>query len=187
MGSQVLPHPDHVVPAVELVPAVFEDAHRFKAQMGMELGTVEIQVFVRLFRIPDAGVHIQDSHFFQGFQKCSVQFLSQTFLPEMAVHINAQFRSPVIGRPPHKGAGIGIAQDPAVLFRHEIGIAFPGMGDPPAEFLHTGHLVFKSDHGTFHIGCIDGTDGGSILHGSFPDNHIAHGYSPCFYKMMILL
>ena len=49
-------HPDHVVPAPELIAAVVEGTGQREAQMLVELGAVFCEVFVLRLRVADAGV-----------------------------------------------------------------------------------------------------------------------------------
>lgn len=51
-------HPDHVIPAVEFIPALMEGACHAVAQMCVKLGAVFGEIFVLSFRITDAGVQV---------------------------------------------------------------------------------------------------------------------------------
>lgn len=61
MGSDVLFHPDHVVPAVKLVPALIKLSDKAVAEFLMKTDAVFCQMgIVILSWIGNAGVEIQD-------------------------------------------------------------------------------------------------------------------------------
>ena len=55
LGNELL-HPDHIVPAAELVPALVELSHQPVSQMLVKMGAVPGQILVLYLRIADAGV-----------------------------------------------------------------------------------------------------------------------------------
>ena len=50
-------HPDHVIPAAELICALTEDADCSETEMLMIIRTVRREVFIRLDRIRNASVN----------------------------------------------------------------------------------------------------------------------------------
>ena len=57
MLSDAFLHPDHVVPAAELICTLSEDADGSKAEMRMIIRTVCREVLIRLDRIRNASVN----------------------------------------------------------------------------------------------------------------------------------
>ena len=51
-------HPDHIVPAMELMSAIHEATNHAVSHMGMELGAIIIEVLILMLGIADAGIHI---------------------------------------------------------------------------------------------------------------------------------
>lgn len=71
MGSQLLFHPDHRIPAAKLVAAVVEHANHVIAKMFMKTGAVLGQVFVLSFRIADAGLAFKIPWAFKAVSRAS--------------------------------------------------------------------------------------------------------------------
>ena len=69
-------HPYHIVPAVKFIAAVVEGSSQLEAQMRVELCTVFGKIFVLNPGITDAGIQVQNSHFFQSVSQGTVKNFS---------------------------------------------------------------------------------------------------------------
>ncbi len=58
-------HPYHVIPASEFIAALMKCSDFCISEMRMEIRAVCCQVFIILIRIADAGIQIQNTHFFK--------------------------------------------------------------------------------------------------------------------------
>ncbi len=65
MPADDLFHPDHMIPAAELISALPKFPSLCKSESGVKPSAVLVQIFILCFRISDAGVEIQDPHLFQ--------------------------------------------------------------------------------------------------------------------------
>lgn len=122
MFAQMLFHPDHVIPAAEFEAALVESADQMIAEMFMELYAVQSQVFVFCLRITDTGIGSENvlkrKRLFQRFIQGSADACSFFIF----VQVDGSLHVPAIGRSGAKGAGIGVADDSAVLFGDKIGV-----------------------------------------------------------------
>ena len=55
-------HPDHVVPAAELITALMKLTALGIPQMLMEMLAVSGKVFILFYRVADAGIEVRDAH-----------------------------------------------------------------------------------------------------------------------------
>ena len=123
MRRKVLFHPDHVVPAVEFVPALPEFPDEAIPQVRVELFRIVRQIFVaRAVRAGDARFHIANALQSEYLRQCVVQLAAEAHLLASSVHINARLDRPIIGCAFLERAGIGIAQEFPVPFRDEVGV-----------------------------------------------------------------
>ena len=128
-------HPDHVVPAAELVPAVVEGADQCEAQMLVEPGAVPGQVFVLRLRVADAGIQVQDAHGLQPVGQRLVQSTAHAVFPGVVVQVDGQLTGPVVSGPAHKGPRVGVALHPAVPLDDEVGVFLHGAAHAAFKFL----------------------------------------------------
>ena len=84
-------HPYHVIPASELEPALVEFANFCESEVFMEICTVCWQVFMILFRIPDAGIQIKYPHLFKLIFQSLVNKASQSALFSSIIKIYRHF------------------------------------------------------------------------------------------------
>ena len=125
MVTDVLFHPDHVIPPPELIAALMEFAHHPVAQLFVEPDAVPCQIGVAFaHRAGDAGVHIEEmpppQFLFQGIVEQSAD--ATAFL--VLFHLDGSLPRPVIGSTVVKFSGVGIAHRHAVLLCHQIGVFF---------------------------------------------------------------
>ena len=104
-------HPDHVVPAPELIAAVVEGTGQREAQMLVELGAVFGEVFVLRLRVADAGVEVEDTHGLEPVGQRLIEGAAQSAAPGVVVEVDGQLCGPVVGRAAYKSVGIGVALD----------------------------------------------------------------------------
>ena len=96
MLSDQLLHPDHIIPASKLIPALIELSDHAIAKMRMEFHAIVRQVFVLLRRIGDTGVHIQKSLFFQRFFQCRMQLSTDSHMLAAFIYIDGCLNRPCI-------------------------------------------------------------------------------------------
>ena len=96
-------HPDHVVPAVEFVAAVFEGSAEVEAEVFVELGAVFVEIFVLYFGVADAGIKIQNTHGFQAVGEGFVEFSAETTFFGVMVQVDREFAGPVVGGSANEG------------------------------------------------------------------------------------
>ena len=158
MKAKVLFHPDHVVPAVEFIPAPVEFARHVKPQLFMKPDAVRGKVFIFFLRTGNAGVQVQDSlllqNEFQGFIKPGAY--AQSF--SVRSHIDGKLRDPLISRPFMKDARIGISQNFSVRFRYQPGLFFLYAPDPCGKPLRGGNFIFKGNRRSCHIRRVKGQE-----------------------------
>ena len=70
-------HPDHVVPAAELVSALLESAGEGEAHVRVKVCAVAGEIFVLFLWPAEAGVQIQDAHLGQPTLKLGIKYPSQ--------------------------------------------------------------------------------------------------------------
>ena len=117
----------------------------------MELCAVFRQIFVLNFWISYAGVHVEKTLLAQhGFERV-MELPSEPSAARILVEIDRCLDRPVIRRAQMKRTRIGIAEDIAVPFEHEIRVFFERRFDSPAEFLFARHIVFVCYRGVFYI------------------------------------
>ena len=119
-------HPNHVVPAPELIAAVVEGTGQREAQMFVELGAVFGEVFVLHLRVADAGIQVQDAHGLQPVGQRLVQSTAHAVFPGVVVQVDGQLTGPVVSGPAHKGPRVGVALHPAVPLDDEVGVFLHG-------------------------------------------------------------
>ena len=90
MLPDYLLYPDHVIPPVEFISALAEFADFFKAHMGVEVGTVVIEVFVLGLGAGDAGIEVLDSHKLKFFFERSVYLSAVTAFLRLMIKIHRQ-------------------------------------------------------------------------------------------------
>lgn len=124
MGSDVLFHPDHVVPAVKLVPALIKLSDKAVAEFLMKTDAVFCQMgIVILSWIGNAGVEIQDVLSGECALQGIVEEATNPVFAVGAVDINRSLNSPVVSRAVMKRTGIGVADRRTVLLGNEIGVS----------------------------------------------------------------
>lgn len=168
-------HPDHVVPAVQFIAAVFEGTTEVEAEMFVELGTVFVEIFVLYFGVADAGIKIQNAHGFQAVGEGFVEFSAETAFFCVIVEVDREFTGPIVGSAANEGTCIGVAFDFSVSLDHEIWIFFHGVAHPVFEFFERGDFVFECDHGVFDIISIDFQDARCIFKFCISDIDGIHG------------
>ena len=174
MGPQQLFHPDHVVPAVELIAALGKFPHQPVAQMGVEPQAVPGQVFVVGFRHGNAGVQVQNALHPQNFFQGAVQPLPQTLVAAAVGEVNGGLRRPAVSGPGVEGTGVGVAHNGAVFHRCQVRVLFQRMPDPSGELLQRGHLVLKGDGGVPDVIGIKLQQGRSVLWARDTDGNFRH-------------
>lgn len=95
-------HPDHVVPAPELIAAVVEGTGQCEAQMFVELGAVFGEVFVLHLRVADAGVEVEGTHGLEPVGQRLIEGAAQSAAPGVVVEVDGQLCGPVVGGTSHK-------------------------------------------------------------------------------------
>ena len=119
MRTDELLHPYHIIPTSELISAFVKFSDLCESEMFVEFGAVFCQIFVLRRGISDAGVQVENPHFFQFLLQGLIQHTPQPALPLIPVDINGGLTGPVIGRPVLEDTGVGIAFDPSVLFNYQ--------------------------------------------------------------------
>ena len=109
MGAKLFFHPDHTVPAVEFIAAVFKHSCQFIAQMAVEISAVSGKIFIFLIRPCDAGVKIEDILGSKCVLQSFIEFFSNPCAAGISPYINGNLSAPVIGCPFMKRACISIA------------------------------------------------------------------------------
>ena len=61
MFTDQLLHPDHIIPVVEFVTAFMELTYKTISHMSVKFHTVFVKMFIFLWRIGNAGIHINDT------------------------------------------------------------------------------------------------------------------------------
>ena len=170
VGRKELLHPDHVVPAAELIAAAAEGPGQREAQMLMELGAGAGERLVLRLRPADAGVEVQHPHLRQPLFQRRIQLPPQPHFPGVAGQIDGQLTAPVISGPTHKSPGVGVALHRAVHLRHQIGVAAHDVPHPSAKLLLRGGGVFEADGGMLNIVAVNFQQTGRIGDTGVPDN-----------------
>ena len=91
-------HPYYVVPTVEFIAAFVKFPYQAIAHVTVKFNAVFVQIFIISRGIGDAGVHIQDSLFFQGRFQGIMEFLSDSSVADILIYIDRSFHCPVISR-----------------------------------------------------------------------------------------
>ena len=138
MLADKLLHPNHAVPAV--------------AEMRVEFRAVFRQIFVLNFRIGYAGVHVEKALLAQHGSERVVQLSAKPTAARILIEIDRCLNRPIIRRARMKRTRIGIAEDIALPFEHEIRVSPERRFDSPAELLLARHIVFVCYRGVFDIG-----------------------------------
>lgn len=171
-------HPDHVVPAPELIAAVVEGTGRCEAQMLVELGAVFGEVFVLRLRVADAGVEVEDTHGLEPVGQRLIEDAAQSAAPGVVVEVDGQLCGPVVGGTSHKGVGIGVALDAAIPLDDEIGIFFHDVPHPVLELGKRRHIVLESDDRVLDVVGVDLQNAGCVGQCGVVDGNILHCLLP---------
>ena len=119
--------------------------------MRVELRAVFRQIFVLNFWISYAGVHAEKTLLAQhGFERV-VQLSAKPAAARILVEIDRCLDRPIICRARMERTRIGIAEDIALPFKHEIRVSPERRFDSPAELLLARHIVFVCYRGVFYI------------------------------------
>lgn len=143
MFSNQFLHPNHVVPASELLSALMEVCHPFVAKLFVETNAVLCQVLIFGIDEGDTGIQVENALSLQPLFEDFMQLATYAAPFHTAVNIDGSLNRPLIGIPRMEGTGVGVAYDTPILLCHNPGI-FPLDGlNTSAEFLFRRHIVFK--------------------------------------------
>ncbi len=155
MGTQVLLHPGHAVPAAEFVAAPVELPHHMVAHAPVEADAVSGQVLVLLLGAGDAGAGVDNVLHGQQFLQRAVQGPAQAAPPAVLPDIDGDLRRPGVGGPLVEGAGVGVAGEGPVPLCSQVGVPLQGFPDAPGKVGQGGDLVLVSDGRSAHVGRVD--------------------------------
>ena len=94
MFANDLFHPDHVVPAPELVAAPREGTNQFKTEMPVKMHAAAREVLVFGAWPGDAGVEIEDPHLAQPCFQFPVEPAADAGTAQGTIHVDGKFRRP---------------------------------------------------------------------------------------------
>ena len=92
------------------------------------------------------------------------------------LQVDGQLRVPVIRRTLTDAVRVGVADDLAVPFAHEIGKLRGGLADTVGKRRVRRHLVLERDGRVHDVRCVDRAERRAVLRLRSANNELAHGY-----------
>ena len=140
----------------------------------MELGAVFRQIFILDLRIADAGVEVQNAHFFQTIGQFFIQSPSQSAFPRIVVEINRQLARPIVCGAANERMGICVTLDFSISFDHEIRVFLHDIPHTVFEFFQRRHIPLERNHGVLYVIRINLQNPCSILYFCISDSNCTH-------------
>ena len=100
-----------------------------------------------------------------------VQGLPHAPSPGLRGQIDRAFRTPAVGGPLPWRAGVGIAQNTALLLPDQPGELGNVLGETKEEFFRCGDLIFEADGGALHKGTVNFQHFWQVCRRGRPDGH----------------
>jgi hypothetical protein len=142
--------------------------------MRMELGAVFRQIFILDLRIADAGVEVQNAHFFQAVRQLFIQSPAKASFSCIVIEINGQLARPVVCGAADKGMCVCITFDFSILLDDEVWIFFHDITHAVLKFFQRRHVPLERNDGVFYIISINLQNACGILYFCISDSNCTH-------------
>ena len=123
-------HPDHIIPVVEFVTAFMELTYKTISHMSVKFHTVFVKMFIFLWRIGNAGIHIENSLSLQSVFQSVIQKTADPRMSLSLVYIDGRLNSPVVSSTFMEWTGIGITENFILLFSDKVRIFLESASNP---------------------------------------------------------
>lgn len=147
-GRKLFFQPDDSVPGPQLISAVGKEGPAYKAN-GFVKSNGSLIVG------GDQGIQRPVPLTAEDVLQSLVQGLPHAPSPGLRGQIDRAFRTPAVGGPLPWRAGVGIAQNTALLLPDQPGELGDVLGETKGKFLRRGDLIFKADGGALHKGTVN--------------------------------
>ena len=175
MFTNVLLHPHHIIPAVELVATLHKAANHPISQVTMELDAVFSQKRIRTSWSRDASTHIEDAHLLQLLLECIMEQSAKSLSGFTLFHIDGGLYCPVVGGTSFEGTSVGIShQIPVLILCYQIWVFIQRVIDTLPEIIDRRHFVFEGDSRIGDVRSIDFEQSLCILFFSCSDYYFSH-------------